>query len=116
MSNEELLELEMLQKTIRANTAELSDYERYKALLLANGITQARFQNVLEKSGFYSLEQYYKQRKRAKNATQKHLTEGAVLGALLGMGEGLQMYWRLEYPQSGLHFSSQRQQRSGIQV
>ncbi len=96
MNNPYYAELEALQAKIRSNSASLADYERYEEILITNGISQEQFLSVLKRNGFLSLEDYCEQRNRAKTLNQRYITEGAALGAILGIGAGLLMYWRIK--------------------
>lgn len=87
-------ELELLQAKIRANTAISEDYRRYEELLTDNGISYQQIRNALLRHGFVSVEDFHLQRNRATTPDQRYIIEGAA-GTLLGLSEGLMMYWRV---------------------
>ncbi|MBX2916188.1 MAG: hypothetical protein KF856_13035 [Cyclobacteriaceae bacterium] len=88
-------ELRLLLDKIRANSAVLSDYQRYEQILGQNGTTSQQMEMLLRRNGFFSIEQYYNQRTAAKTLEEKRRTDGEFLGAMLGIGGGLLLLWAL---------------------
>lgn len=96
MNSKEYNELQVLHGKIRGNTATSGDYSRYEDILARNGISHEQFVRILRQNGFSSLEQYYTQRQVAQTPEQRFVVEGAVLGAILGIGGALLLYWGLK--------------------
>ncbi len=104
--------LEKLLAKIRANTASVEDYEIYRAMLIENGLSEEYVVGVLRRNGYSSLYDFIEQRKAAQMYHQKSSTEGNALGSLLGMGNGLLMYWRVESGSQKSRTNAQAQQRT----
>jgi hypothetical protein len=73
-----------LRERIDLNVASLPEYTEYEQLLVQSGYTHQEIIDHISKHGYKSWQEYYDERNSTGNY-RKRKTEGAILGAILGL-------------------------------
>ena len=86
----DITSLGSLRKKIELNIATFNDYDNYRDILLKYDLN---IDSVVNEYGYSTLKDFAKEREKAKQI-DSFKTEGAVLGAILGVSLGLSEFYR----------------------